>query len=144
MKPDEQGTSPCSTRENSLVSFLTGKTSLDFRLLFFVCFNGHLTVWSVGMASVDGIKDYELDFDFEEDYGVASDEEQENYQAMGIDPETPTGAKPGSEEKVIMLAARYAAGLPLWHNEDCYDHGPGKALLAGLAGLGKVKEEAEA
>jgi len=23
------------------------------------------------------------------------------------------------------LAARYAAGLPLWHNDDCYDHGPG-------------------
>jgi hypothetical protein len=25
----------------------------------------------------------------------------------------------------MMLAARYAAGLPLWHNDDCYDHGPG-------------------
>lgn len=87
------------------------------------------------MASVDGIKDYELDYDFEEDYGVAFDEEQENYQAMGIDPETPTAAKPGSEEKVIMLAARYAAGLPLWHHEDCYDHGPGQSLLAGLTGF---------
>ena len=25
----------------------------------------------------------------------------------------------------MMLAARYAAGLPLWHTDDCYDHGPG-------------------
>ena len=36
----------------------------------------------------------------------------------------PTGAKPGSEDKVRMLTARYAAGVPLWHNSDCYDHGP--------------------
>ena len=42
----------------------------------------------------------------------------------------PTGAKPGSEDKVQMLTARYAAGMPLWHEEDCYDHGPG-ALIAG-------------
>jgi hypothetical protein len=40
------------------------------------------------------------------------------------DPLDPTGAKPGSEEKVRMLAARYAAGVPLWHDRDCYDHGP--------------------
>lgn len=37
----------------------------------------------------------------------------------------PTEAKPGSEDKVKMLSARYAAGVPLWHDEDCYDHGPG-------------------
>lgn len=53
----------------------------------------------------------------------------ENYpeidiEALGIKPASPTEAKPGSEEKVCMLAARYAAGLPLWHNEDCVDHGP--------------------
>ena len=36
----------------------------------------------------------------------------------------PTEAKPGSEDKVKMLSARYAAGVPLWHDEDCYDHGP--------------------
>jgi hypothetical protein len=42
----------------------------------------------------------------------------------GVDPLTPTPAKPGSDEKVKMLAARYAAGVPLWHDEDCYDHGP--------------------
>lgn len=48
-----------------------------------------------------------------------------DYAALGIDPISPTEAKPGSEEKVVMLAARYAAGLPLWHNSDCVDHGPG-------------------
>jgi hypothetical protein len=40
-------------------------------------------------------------------------------------PFCPTDAKPGSEDKVRMLSARYAAGLPLWHDADCYDHGPG-------------------
>ena len=47
-----------------------------------------------------------------------------------VDPLDATGAKPGSETKVQMLAARYAAGVPLWHDSDCYDHGPaGTALL---------------
>lgn len=46
------------------------------------------------------------------------------FESLTIDPEEPTVAKPGSEEKVCMLAARYAAGLPLWHNGDCVDHGP--------------------
>ena len=50
---------------------------------------------------------------------------EEELKSLGVDPSTPTAAKPGSEEKVMMLAARYAAGLPLWHNDDCYDHGPG-------------------
>jgi hypothetical protein len=45
-------------------------------------------------------------------------------EGLNVDPQTSTVAKPGSEEKVCMLAARYAAGLPLWHNEDCVDHGP--------------------
>lgn len=45
-----------------------------------------------------------------------------------VDPLNPTGAKPGSEDKVKMLAARYAAGVPLWHDEDCYDHGPSESL----------------
>ena len=44
---------------------------------------------------------------------------------LGINPLDPTYAKPGSDDKVMMLAARYAAGLPLWHDSDCYDHGPG-------------------
>lgn len=52
--------------------------------------------------------------------------ELEDFSAQGIDPAAPTDAKPGSEEKVRMLAARYAAGLPLWHAEDRTDHGPEK------------------
>lgn len=60
--------------------------------------------------------------EYVEDFGM------EEYEEMGIDPITPTEAKPGSEEKVLMLSARYAAGLPLWHSDDCYDHGPGGLL----------------
>lgn len=52
----------------------------------------------------------------------------EDFTALGIDPTIPTVAKPGSEDKVRMLAARYAAGLPLWHDEDCYDHGPSDSI----------------
>lgn len=88
--------------------------------------------------------DLEIDANFDEDADVDVDAEVEdevldfNYEGMfseadflemGINPSAPTGAKPGSQDKVMMLAARYAAGLPLWHNSDCYDHGPG--LLAG-------------
>lgn len=57
---------------------------------------------------------------------------EEEYREMGINPDDATQAKPGSEQKVLMLAARYAAGLPLWNNNDCYDHGPGENLLQGL------------
>lgn len=57
--------------------------------------------------------------------------EFEDFAAMGIDPIKPTAARPGSEQKVLMLSARYAAGLPLWHNQDCYDHGPGENQLMG-------------
>lgn len=49
-----------------------------------------------------------------------------DFESLGIDPGAPTVAKPGSEEKVLMLAARYAAGVPLWHEKDCYDHSPGQ------------------
>jgi len=52
------------------------------------------------------------------------DDEFEVECLAGMDPLIPTEAKPGSEDKVRMLAARYAAGVPLWHNSDCYDHGP--------------------
>lgn len=37
---------------------------------------------------------------------------------QGIDPTLPTIAPPGSMERVFVLAARYAAGLPLWHPYD--------------------------
>jgi hypothetical protein len=60
----------------------------------------------------------------------------------GIDPLVPTEAKPGSEEKVRMLAARYAAGIPLWHNADCYDHGPAPAEFLGGSEF-EVEEEEE-
>ncbi len=49
---------------------------------------------------------------------------EEDFDFSNIDPVSPTAAKPGSDDKVRMLAARYAAGVPLWHDGDCYDHGP--------------------
>lgn len=52
-----------------------------------------------------------------------------DFDKLGIDPQTATEARPGTEDKVLMLAARYAAGLPLWNNEDCYDHAPTSAEL---------------
>jgi hypothetical protein len=55
--------------------------------------------------------------------------EEEDFIALGINPSQPTESKPGSDGKVLMLAARYAAGLPLWHDSDCYDHGPGEATI---------------
>lgn len=58
-----------------------------------------------------------------------------DFDALGINPEDPTQAKPGSEEKVLMLSARYAAGLPLWHGNDRYDHAPGQSTLSGFSGL---------
>ena len=62
------------------------------------------------------------DADFVDDYDEMF--EEEDFAALGVDPLQPTTAKPGSEDKVLMLAARYASGLPLWHQDDCYDHGP--------------------
>lgn len=52
---------------------------------------------------------------------------EEDFDFSSIDPVSPTAAKPGSDDKVRMLAARYAAGVPLWHDGDCYDHGPADA-----------------
>lgn len=51
-----------------------------------------------------------------------------DFEVLGIDPSEPTTAKPGTEEKVLVLAARFAAGIPLWHDEDCKDHGPGASM----------------
>ena len=73
------------------------------------------------MAASD---DYDLD-----DNGATLDIEE--FKAMGINPLKSTKAKPGTEEKVLMLSARYAAGLPLWHDRDCYDHGPKERELMG-------------
>uniref|UniRef100_A0A7C2NZJ2 Uncharacterized protein n=1 Tax=Schlesneria paludicola TaxID=360056 RepID=A0A7C2NZJ2_9PLAN len=71
-----------------------------------------------GQDEVDGEEFEEGELSFEEI----------DFEALGIDPGAPTGAKPGSEEKVLMLAARYAAGVPLWHERDCYEHGPSEAM----------------
>lgn len=49
---------------------------------------------------------------------------EDKLEDLDAGPTDPTISKPGSEGKVLMLAARYAAGLPLWHDEDRYDHGP--------------------
>ena len=54
-----------------------------------------------------------------------------DFNFSGVDPLNPTGAKPGSQDKVKMLAARSAAGVPLWHDSDCYDHGPVGSSLTG-------------
>ena len=61
----------------------------------------------------------------------------------GVDPLIPTEAKPGSEEKVKMLAARYAAGIPLWHDGDCYDHGPPQAEFLANSEYSAEEEEEE-
>jgi hypothetical protein len=78
--------------------------------------------------------DQETEIGFGNEFGeeVSEEFEEIDFDALGINPAAPTAAKPGSEAKVIMLAARYAAGVPLWHESDCYDHGPGD-LLARLA-----------
>ena len=73
----------------------------------------------------------EMDTELEYEGAVGAELEGEatfeeiDFESLGIDPGAPTVAKPGSEEKVLMLAARYAAGVPLWHEKDCYDHSPG-------------------
>ena len=69
-----------------------------------------------------------LDYDLDES-GQTLDIEE--FLAMGINPSKSTKAKPGTEEKVLMLSARYAAGLPLWNERDCYDHGPKESDLMG-------------
>lgn len=73
------------------------------------------------------MSDFDVDNYSDSDFAdsMVEDYPEIDFASLGIDPAVPTGAKPGSEAKVITLAARYAAGLPLWHDEDCVDHGPG-------------------
>jgi hypothetical protein len=76
------------------------------------------------------VDEMDSDLGFTEEFQQSGIEGEENFEeidfeSLGIDPGAPTVAKPGSEEKVLMLAARYAAGVPLWHERDCYDHSPG-------------------
>ena len=75
-----------------------------------------------GPAQATASDDEESEYDPSE--GPLEYYTEEQFRARGVDPIRPTTAKPGSEAKVLMLAARYAAGLPLWHDRDCYDHGP--------------------
>lgn len=88
--------------------------------------------------------DFDLDDELEDteapisEMDEGSEYEEANYEeidfeALGIDPAAPTLAKPGSEQKVLTLAARYAAGVPLWHEKDCYDHGPAGDIFRSLA-----------
>ena len=58
----------------------------------------------------------------------------EEWDYSDLNPQMATIAKPGSEDKVRMLSARYAAGVPLWHGSDCYDHGPNAGTAAALFG----------
>lgn len=74
----------------------------------------------------DDVQDFDVDLD-----ETAETYELEDFEAMGINPVRPTEARPGTEQKVLMLSARYAAGMPLWHDEDCYDHGPRESELMG-------------
>lgn len=76
------------------------------------------------MAVTQPSKDFSDLFDGQAAYIVDYERDYEGESVTSLDPFHPTEAKPGSEDKVQMLAARYAAGLPLWHDSDCYDHGP--------------------
>lgn len=90
----------------------------------------HLDI-ALGLESVSEVEV------FETDNGV------EEWDLSEYDPNGATGAKPGSEDKVKMLSARYAAGLPLWDPQDCYDHGPDH-LAEALASDDSVFVEADA
>jgi hypothetical protein len=70
--------------------------------------------------------------------GDVEEHEDIDFEALGIDPGKPTHAKPGSEEKVLVLTARFAASMPLWHEKDCLDHGPGEAMERLLNGFSDV------
>ena len=67
---------------------------------------------------------------FGDEEEVAEREGYEPWDLSGYDPVVPTTAKPGSQDKVKMLSARYAAGLPLWDPSDRYDHGPDDLIEA--------------
>ncbi|HAA48210.1 MAG TPA: hypothetical protein DCE43_00715 [Planctomycetaceae bacterium] len=59
-----------------------------------------------------------------------------------LDPETPTVAAPGSMEKVMMLQARYAAGVPLWDERDSYDHSKAPSTQAMLTAASTLSKSA--
>jgi hypothetical protein len=51
--------------------------------------------------------------------------------SAGLDPTQSTAARPGTEEKVLMLSARYAAGVSLWNSRDRSEHGLKECELMG-------------
>ncbi|MGE5191046.1 MAG: hypothetical protein ACM3U2_01000 [Deltaproteobacteria bacterium] len=55
----------------------------------------------------------------------------DEFITMGVDPTQSTAARPGTEEKVLMLSARYAAGVALWNTRDRRDHGLKECELMG-------------
>jgi hypothetical protein len=61
----------------------------------------------------------------------APDPRLEEFVSAGLDPSNSTAARPGTEEKVLMLSARYAAGVALWNSHDRRDHGLKECELMG-------------
>jgi hypothetical protein len=70
------------------------------------------------LRSVRDVSDIDSE-DVEDEDGTFEDID---FEALGINPAAPTTAKPGTEEKVLTLGARYWAGEPLWHPDDVMDH----------------------
>jgi hypothetical protein len=83
-------------------------------------------------SDLDDDADLHADEFFDDESDLDGEYEEIDFAAIGLEPSEPTKAKPGSEEKVLMLAARYAAGLPLWHSGDCTDHGPSRERQVDL------------
>ncbi|MEX0650262.1 MAG: hypothetical protein WD200_04620 [Candidatus Andersenbacteria bacterium] len=54
----------------------------------------------------------------EREKGKAQGYTVDDFMALGIDPRLPSAAKPDSEDKLIVIAARYACGLPFRHEDD--------------------------
>lgn len=91
---------------------------------------------------VDPENDLALGIEVTVDEELLELEDGIDFDISGYDPLVPTEAKPGSEDKVKMLAARYSAGVPLWHNSDCYDHGP-DAASADLVDMGHDNDDVD-
>ena len=69
--------------------------------------SSYFTDADAGLESLADIEGYEFLSDLDAGF-------EEELKALGVDPSAPTAAKPGSEEKVMMLAARYAADDGDW------------------------------
>lgn len=82
----------------------------------------HLDI-ALGLETAGDVEVFESD---------AEEDGPEVWDLSEYNPNTATEAKPGSEDKVKMLSARYAAGVPLWDPQDRYDHGPDQ--LAAVLG----------